>query len=115
MQLIQATYTHPPGDCPNHFTEHVRSDSMSVGTYCIPEGGCDDQAPHAQDEIYVVTRGSAKFTCAGKTVTATGGTTLFVPAFEEHHFHDITADLTVLVIFAPPYSGRAKQTGSQQL
>jgi hypothetical protein len=30
---------------------------------------------------------------------------LFVPAEEEHRFVDIIEDLTVLVIFVPPYSG----------
>jgi mannose-6-phosphate isomerase-like protein (cupin superfamily) len=29
------------------------------------------------------------------------GTAIFVPAGVEHHFHSITAELQVLVIFAP--------------
>jgi mannose-6-phosphate isomerase-like protein (cupin superfamily) len=31
----------------------------------------------------------------------TPGTAVFVPAGVEHHFHSITAELQVLVIFAP--------------
>ena len=30
---------------------------------------------------------------------------IYVPAGEEHRFVDVTEDLTLLVIFAPPYSG----------
>jgi mannose-6-phosphate isomerase-like protein (cupin superfamily) len=41
----------------------------------------------------------------GATVEVTPGTALYVPAGEEHRFHDITEDLTVVVFFAPPYNG----------
>jgi mannose-6-phosphate isomerase-like protein (cupin superfamily) len=80
---------------------------MSVGTYSIHRGGLDDQVPHAEDEVYVVLSGSARFTSGNDTVSVGPGTTLFVPANEDHRFHDITDDLAVLVVFAPPYSGRA--------
>lgn len=79
---------------------------MSVGTYSIPAGEVDDQQPHAEDEVYVVLAGSGLFTASGQTVPVTPATTLYVPRGEEHRFHDVTADLTVLVLFAPPYSGR---------
>jgi mannose-6-phosphate isomerase-like protein (cupin superfamily) len=32
--------------------------------------------------------------------------TLFVPAGEEHRFHDVTEDMALLVFFAPAYTGR---------
>jgi hypothetical protein len=32
---------------------------------------------------------------------------LFVPANEEHRFHDITEDLVLLVFFGPAYGSRA--------
>ena len=34
------------------------------------------------------------------------GTVLFVPAHEPHHFHDIAADLALLVFFGPAESSR---------
>jgi quercetin dioxygenase-like cupin family protein len=34
-------------------------------------------------------------------VDVAAGSTLFVAAHEVHRFHDVTADLTVLVVFAP--------------
>lgn len=100
-----ASFTPPVGG-PNQFTEHVRVPAMSVGTYSIAAGGIDDQTPHAEDEVYVVLSGQARFTSGGDTVAVRPGTTLFVPADEEHRFHDIHEDLAVLVIFAPAYSGR---------
>jgi hypothetical protein len=33
------------------------------------------------------------------------GSVVFVAAGEEHRFVDVTEDLTLLVLFAPPYSG----------
>lgn len=50
--------------------------------------------------------GRGAFTAGGRTVEVGPGVTLFVPAGEEHRFHDISADLAVLVFFAPAYSGR---------
>jgi mannose-6-phosphate isomerase-like protein (cupin superfamily) len=91
---------------PNHFAEHLRTASLSVGTYSIPAGGVDDQAPHHEDEIYVVTTGRAKLVTPGGSVAVGPGDVLFVPAEEEHRFTEITEDLAVLVLFAPPYSGR---------
>jgi hypothetical protein len=35
-------------------------------------------------------------------------TVLFVPAGEAHRFHDITEDLTLLVIFGPAYGSRTR-------
>ena len=34
------------------------------------------------------------------------GSAVYVRAGQEHRFLDIVEDLTVLVVFAPPYSGR---------
>lgn len=106
MRVLPADEFHCPPGQPNHYREHLRVDAMSVGTYSIPAGGTDDQQPHAEDEVYVVLAGGGRFTAGGQTVPVTSGTTLYVPRGQEHRFHDVTADLTVLVLFAPPYSGR---------
>lgn len=103
MHVLPANVFHcPPGEH-NHFVEHLRVASMSAGTYSIPAGEVDDQQPHGEDEVYVVLGGAGRFTGGEETVPVGAGTTLYVPAGEEHRFHDITADLTVLVLFAPPY------------
>jgi len=99
-------YTPPAAGDPNSYVEHVRSPALSLGTYSIPAGGVDDQVPHAEDEVYVVLAGRGAFTGTAGTVAVGPGTVLSVPAGEEHRFHDVTEDLAVFVVFAPPYSGR---------
>jgi mannose-6-phosphate isomerase-like protein (cupin superfamily) len=91
---------------PNDFAEHLRTESLSVGTYSIPAGGVDDQAPHREDEIYVVTTGRACIVTPDGKEPVGPGDVLFVAAGEPHHFADVTEDLALLVFFAPPYSGR---------
>ena len=107
-------YTPPADGDPNSYVEHVRSAALSLGTYSIPAGGVDDQVPHAEDEVYVVLAGRGACTGAGTTVDVGPGTVLSVPAGEEHCFHDVTEDLAVLVVFAPPYSGRAVASGARE-
>ena len=97
----------PVGDEPNHFDEHLRTPSLSVGTYSIPAGGVDEQKPHREDEIYVVTAGRARLVTDSGTTDVGPGDTVYVPALENHTFTDITEDLALLVFFAPPYSGGA--------
>jgi mannose-6-phosphate isomerase-like protein (cupin superfamily) len=36
------------------------------------------------------------------------GSVVFVPAGETHMFTEILEDLTLIVVFAPPYGSRAK-------
>jgi mannose-6-phosphate isomerase-like protein (cupin superfamily) len=103
MELLDgaADYLVPAMDADTSWRELLRSAQLSVGTYCIRAGGVDDQEPHNEDEVYVVVSGRARFTAGGATLDVGAGSTIFVPAREEHRFHDITADLTVVVMFAP--------------
>jgi mannose-6-phosphate isomerase-like protein (cupin superfamily) len=91
---------------PNDYVEQFRNESMSVGTYSIPVGGVDDQEPHHEDEIYVVTTGRATLVTPSGSEEVGPGDVLFVPAEEEHRFTDVREDLALLVLFAPPFSGR---------
>ena len=93
-----------PGATPE-WVEHVRVPALSVGSYLLPAGCVDDQTPHHQDEVYVVVSGRGRFTDGAETVDVGPGSLLFVPAGEDHRFHDITEDLAVAVVFAPPYTG----------
>ncbi|HEY3903705.1 MAG TPA: cupin domain-containing protein [Streptosporangiaceae bacterium] len=80
---------------------------LSVGTYSIPVGGTDDQVPHTEAEIYVVTAGRAMFEAEGRRVAVEPGMVIFVPAAEEHRFADVTQDLALLVVFGPAEGSRA--------
>lgn len=100
-------YTAPAAGRTNHWVEHLRVPALSIGTYSVAAGGADTQRPHTEDEVYVVMAGRATFEAAGRRIPATPGTTLYVPAGEEHRFIDVTENLVVLVVFAPPeYSQR---------
>jgi mannose-6-phosphate isomerase-like protein (cupin superfamily) len=79
---------------------------MSLGTYSIAVGGTDDQVPHREDEIYVVVSGRATLVVDGERIDVAAGSAVYVSAGRVHRFIDIVEDLTVLVVFAPPYSGR---------
>ena len=83
------------------YVEHLHRTDLSVGTYSLRAGAIDPQSPHAEDEVYVITTGRAKFTGGGQTVDAAAGSVLFVPAGEPHRFHDITEDIAALVFFGP--------------
>ena len=96
----------PPDGAPTSWVEHVRSDHLSVGTYCLRAGGVDDQVPHREDELYVVASGQATLEVAGERIPVRQGSAVFVPAHARHRFLDIAADLTVLVVFGPAYTGR---------
>ena len=106
MEIVAAGRFAPAEDGAARYVEHLRVPALSVGTYSIPAGETDDQAPHAEDEIYVVVSGRGSFTAGDRTVLAGPGMTLFVPAGEEHRFHDVTEDMALLVFFAPAYTGR---------
>jgi len=100
------TFTPPDGSEPNHWIVHLDSDDLSVGTYSIPAGGLDDQAPHTEDEIYVVQAGRATLVTSSGRAKVSPGSVVFVPAMEAHQFTEILEDLALLVIFAPPYGSR---------
>lgn len=108
MKVIQGAgeWTQPTsGD--NDWVEHLRVPDLSVGTYCIPVGGRDDQSPHTEDEIYVVTQGRATVVTPEASAVVEPGAVIFVPAGEEHRFVDVTEDLALLVVFGPAYGARA--------
>lgn len=83
------------------YDEFLRVPALSAGTYVVPAGGVDDQRPHREDEVYVVLAGAARFTGGGESVDVRAGSVLFVPAYEDHKFHDVGEDLDVLVVFGP--------------
>ena len=87
---------------PKAYLEFLRSDALSVGLYVLHVGDTDRQQPHREDEIYVVMSGRSRFTAGDDTRDVTTGDTIFVAAGVPHRFHDITEDLQLIVVFAPP-------------
>jgi mannose-6-phosphate isomerase-like protein (cupin superfamily) len=109
MQIFAeaGTYTAPSGAEPNDWIVHLNTNDLSLGTYCIPAGGVDDQSPHTEDEIYVVKTGRATLVTDSGTAAVGPGSVIYVPAGETHRFTDVTEDLALIVVFAPPYGSRS--------
>jgi mannose-6-phosphate isomerase-like protein (cupin superfamily) len=84
------------------YAEVVRSWALSAGVYRLAAGADDLQSPHTEDEVYVVTSGSAQLEIDGKRSPVGPGTIAYVPRRVPHRFVDITDDLEVAVLFAPP-------------
>jgi mannose-6-phosphate isomerase-like protein (cupin superfamily) len=103
----------PAGDAPNDWIVHLESDDLSVGTYSVPAGGQDDQSPHTEDEIYVVRSGRATLVTDSGIAPVEPGGVIYIPAGEHHRFTDVTEDLALIVIFAPPYGARSALAGPE--
>lgn len=108
MQVIEGAgvYTAPDAGEPNHWVQQLVADDLSLGTYSIPASGVDDQNPHLEDEVYVVQTGSATIVTDSGSARVGPGSVVFVPANEAHQYTNLTEDLTLIVIVAPPYKSR---------
>ena len=100
-------FTRPAAAAGSDWTEHLRVADLSVGSYSIPRGGADDQEPHTEDEIYVVTSGRAVLEAGRDRVAVGPGSVVYVAAGEPHRFTDITEDLATVVVFAPAEGARS--------
>jgi len=65
----------------------------------------NEQAPHAQDELYVILRGRGVLFHDGKRESFEPGDILFVAAGTEHHYEDFTEDLALWRVFYGPGGG----------
>ncbi len=81
--------------------EFFREPSLSMGLYELAAGAVDEQSPHSEDEVYYVVRGHGVIRVANEDRPVQAGSIIFVVANAQHHFHSITEDLSLLVIFAP--------------
>jgi oxalate decarboxylase/phosphoglucose isomerase-like protein (cupin superfamily) len=84
------------------YLEFMRLESMSGYIYELAAGTVDEQEPHDQDEIYYVVKGRSDFTVNNETIAIKPRDILYVKKFATHLFSNITEDLSLLVIFAPP-------------
>ena len=83
------------------FMEFLRGSQLSCAMYRLPAGARDMQAPHMEDEIYIVLDGKARLLVDGQEQQVGAGMVLFVAATTEHSFFDIEEDLTLLAVFGP--------------
>jgi quercetin dioxygenase-like cupin family protein len=109
MKIIRGAgrFTPPAGQDANHWVEQLSVADLSVGTYSVPAGGVDDQEPHTEDEIYVVTAGQAVLRAGPESARVSPGSVIYVAAGEEHRFTDVTEDLAAVVLFAPAEGTRS--------
>ena len=84
------------------YAEFLRRPGLSMGIYHLPVGGEDRQHPHAADEVYVVLAGRATLVVEGEKVDVGPGRVVSVDVGASHRFVDVTEDLQLLVVFAPP-------------
>jgi mannose-6-phosphate isomerase-like protein (cupin superfamily) len=82
------------------YSEFLRVASLSSGIYVLKAGETDLQKPHNEDELYYLIQGRATIRVADEERKVGPGTLIFVPSKVNHVFHDIEADLVVLVFFA---------------
>lgn len=83
------------------YLEFLRKEALSAGIYVLAANAQDLQKPHAEDEIYYVLAGRARFRAGNRDLPVMPGDLLYVPAGEAHHFHEIADELRLLVFFAP--------------
>lgn len=98
FELPQLFRGRPAG---HNYFELIRVPAMSAGLYVLQPGEPDKQGPHREDELYYVVGGRATIRVGNEDKPVAPGSAIFVPAGVEHHFHSITHELQVLVIFAP--------------
>jgi mannose-6-phosphate isomerase-like protein (cupin superfamily) len=84
------------------YAEFLRRPGLSMGIYHLPVGGKDPQHPHSADEIYVVLGGRATLEVEGERLDVGPGRVVSVDVGADHRFVNVTEDLQVLVMFAPP-------------
>jgi mannose-6-phosphate isomerase-like protein (cupin superfamily) len=83
------------------YLEFLRVPALSMGLYELAAGCADPQQPHTEDEIYYVVSGAAMIRVGDEDQAVSAGSIVYVAAHVPHHFHSITEDLSVLVVFAP--------------
>jgi quercetin dioxygenase-like cupin family protein len=83
------------------YLEFLRVPALSVGLYRLAAGSQDRQQPHGEDEVYYALSGRGRLRVGAADHAVEPGTVAFVGARVDHRFHDITEDLTLLVVFAP--------------
>ncbi|GAA2728172.1 cupin domain-containing protein [Cellulomonas aerilata] len=98
IDLVELLAAH--GD--HTYREFLRVPALSLGLFAAPPGHEDTQQPHERDEVYVVLEGRAVLEVSGTRAPVSAGSVAYVPARAPHRFVQVSEDLRVLVLFAPP-------------
>ena len=85
---------------PAEYLEFLNVSALNCGIYFLAAGSKDMQAPHDEDEVYIVLSGSARMQLGAEERFVGPGSLLYVGATTEHSFFHIEEDMTLLVIFA---------------
>jgi len=88
------------------YHEFLSVPDLSGGLYVLEGGAVDPQAPHGEDELYVVMAGRGAITVDGDERPVGPGSVVFVAARVPHRFHDIEERLVILVAFGPAEGSR---------
>jgi mannose-6-phosphate isomerase-like protein (cupin superfamily) len=86
------------------YLEFLNVPALNCGIYSLAAGSTDMQAPHDEDEVYLVLSGRARMRLGDEERSVGPGSLLYVGASLEHSFFEIEEDMTLLVMFAasPP-------------
>lgn len=86
------------------YLEFLNVPALNCGIYSLAAGSTDMQAPHDEDEVYLVLSGRARMRLGEEERSVGPGSLLYVGASLEHSFFEIEEDMTLLVMFAasPP-------------
>ena len=84
----------------------MKRGSMSLRFYRPPRP--DPQAPHEQDELYFVARGTGWFVRNDERHPIGPGDALFAAAGDIHRFEDVSDDFAVWVVFWGPKGGEGE-------
>lgn len=82
------------------YLEFLNVPAVNCGIYFLAAGSTDMQAPHDEDEVYLVLSGRARMRLGNEERDVGEGSLLYVSATTEHSFFEIEEDMTLLVIFA---------------
>lgn len=82
------------------YLEFLNVPALNCGIYFLEAGSKDMQAPHDEDEVYIVLEGHARMRLGDVERDVGPGALLYVGATMEHSFFQIDEDMTLLVMFA---------------
>jgi mannose-6-phosphate isomerase-like protein (cupin superfamily) len=106
LDHVESAYSRPSHEDADRAQYLIRHGTMRAGLYA-PR--CDDQGPHAQDELYIVRAGGALFRRNDETVEVETGHLIFVPAGASHRFERTSEDFATYVVFWGPNHGETDQ------
>jgi mannose-6-phosphate isomerase-like protein (cupin superfamily) len=82
------------------YLEFLNVPALNCGIYSLAAGSTDMQAPHDDDEVYLVLDGRARMRVGEEERSVGPGTLLYISATTEHSFFEIEEDMTLLVLFS---------------